>query len=242
MAIPRFLQNRTGKEAEKQCALPAFPLRLAAVSGVQFCSPGEASAPRVDVVRSMKAAPSEDAGYQRDFDALVEQYEKRIFNLVFQMLGDYEEAADVTQETFINAFRHYGAFRGESQVFTWLYQIARNLCINRIRQRERRKHVRMESLDQTQLPDEEGITREVPDYTHAPQKVLEEKELGERIHAAIEALPMEYREVVMLREFQHLSYNEIAEATGLTLENVKTRLSRARAMLRRKLEPYFLME
>lgn len=85
------------------------------------------------------------------------------------------------------------------------------------------------------------MTREVADWRHAPQSVLEDKELRERILTAIESLPPDYKEVVLLREFQGLSYNEIVTATGLTLENVKTRLSRARGMLRRKLEPYYRM-
>ena len=83
------------------------------------------------------------------------------------------------------------------------------------------------------------MTREVADYSHAPHKVVEERELRERIVSAIDSLPPDYKEVVVLREYQGLSYNEIVDATGLSLENVKTRLSRARAMLRRKLEPYY---
>lgn len=188
----------------------------------------------------MNAFPPEDADRNLDFDALVVKYEKRIFNVIYRMLGDYEEAADLTQETFFSAFRHYDKFRGEAKVFTWLYQIARNLCINRVRQRDRQRALHIESLDQRRDADnEEGMTREVADLRHAPQTVLEDKELRERIHAAIASLPPDYREVVILREYQGLSYNEIVEATGLTLENVKTRLSRARGMLRRKLEPYY---
>lgn len=186
--------------------------------------------------------PSEDADRNLDFDALVAKYERRIFNVIYRLIGDYEEATDLTQETFVSAFKHYDRFRGEAKVFTWLYQIARNLCINRIRQRDRQRSLRIESLDQPRDSDEDqGLTREIPDWSSSPQIVLEEQELRQRILAAIEALPPDYREVVVLREFQNLSYNEIVEVTGLTLENVKTRLSRARGMLRRKLEPYYKM-
>ncbi len=182
----------------------------------------------------------EDADRNLDFDALVAKYERKIFNVIYRLIGDYEEATDLTQETFISAFKHYDKFRGESKVFTWLYQIARNLCINRIRQRDRQRVLRVESLDQPRESlNDDGMTLEVPDWTHSPQNVLEDKELRERIMTAIESLPPDYREVVVLREFQNLSYNEIVEVTGLTLENVKTRLSRARGMLRRKLEPYY---
>lgn len=188
----------------------------------------------------MNVIPPEDADRDLDFDALVNKYEKKIFNVIYRFLGDYEEATDLTQETFISAFRHYERFRGEAKVFTWLYQIARNLCINRVRQRDRQRSLRIESLDQPRdTEDDDRMQREVADWSRAPQTLLEEKELRQRILAAIDALPPDYKEIVMLREFENLSYNEIVEVTGLTLENVKTRLSRARAMLRRKLTPYY---
>src|SRR5688500_1891629 len=93
---------------------------------------GQQSYARSDA-RLMNANPPEDADRNLDFDALVAKYEKKIFNVIYRFIGDYEEATDLTQETFISAFRHYDRFRGEAKVFTWLYQIARNLCINRVR-------------------------------------------------------------------------------------------------------------
>jgi len=189
----------------------------------------------------MNAFPPEDADRNLDFDALVVKYEKKIFNVIYRMLGDYEEATDLTQETFISAFKHYDRFRGDSKVFTWLYQIARNLCINRVRQRERQRGMRFESLDQPrETDDDDGLTREIADWSQSPQIVLESNELREKMMAAINSLPPDYKEVLVLREFEGLTYNEIVEQTGLTLENVKTRLSRARGMLRRKLGPYYL--
>ena len=200
------------------------------------------SAPIQDRDRVMNALPPEDADRNLDFNALVAKYEKKIFNIIYRFIGDYEEANDLTQETFFSAFRNYDKFRGESKVFTWLYQIARNLCINRIRQRDRQRSLRIESLDQPRdANDEDSTTREIADISQSPHQKLEEKELRQRVLAAIESLPPDYKEVILLREFQELSYNEIVEATGLTLENVKTRLSRARGMLRRKLEPYYRM-
>ena len=190
--------------------------------------------------RAMNAVPPEDADRNLDFDALVVKYDKKIFNVIYRMLGDYEEATDLTQETFISAYRHYDRFRGDSKVFTWLYQIARNLCINRVRQRERQRGIRFESMDQPRdLEEDDGGTREIADWSQSPQRVLENNELREKLMAAIQSLTPEYREVLVLREFEGLSYNEIVERTGLTLENVKTRLSRARGMIRRKIGPYY---
>ena len=232
---------------------PSFPQRLACEQGTATTSsvfPSDrvvSLSPNAEIAHRKKTETvvnslrqQDDVDRNLDFDALVAKYERKIFNVIYRLLGDYEEATDLTQETFISAFRHFDSFRGESKVFTWLYQIARNLCINRIRQRDRQRALRLESLDQPrERDDEDSPSREVADWSYSPQKVLEDRELRTRILNAIESLPPDYKEVVVLREFQNLSYNEIVDATGLTLENVKTRLSRARAMLRRKLETYY---
>lgn len=194
-----------------------------------------------DEDRPMRDQTSGGAESHTTFDSLVATYEKKIFNVIYRIIGDYDEAADLTQDTFINAFRHFNEFRGDSKVYTWLYQIAINQCRNRLRQRGRMHAIKLESLDQ---PDEwndyeSSPAKEIPDLSKAPHVIVEEKELNQQILAAVNSLPAEYREIVILREVEGLSYNEIVEVTHLTLENVKTRLSRARAMLRRKLEPYY---
>jgi RNA polymerase sigma-70 factor (ECF subfamily) len=185
-----------------------------------------------------------DMAPNHSFDDLVAAYEKKVFNVIYRILGDYDEAADVTQETFISAFKGYQSFRGDAKVYTWLYQIAINHCRNRLRRRGRERRIQIESLDQPREWEDEdsGSAREIADESFAPHTALEEKEFRERLLAAMHSLPPDYREVVVLREIQGLSYNEIAETTRLSLDNVKTRLSRARAMLRRKLEPYFKMD
>ncbi len=188
----------------------------------------------------MSDHPSGDTKSCLTFDALVVAYEKKVFNVIYRYVGDYEEAADLTQETFISAYKAFNRFRGESQVYTWLYQIAINHCRNRLRQRSRIRTLKVESLDQPRdHVAGEHPSRDIPDLSQAPHRVLEDKELRERIMAAIQSLPPEYREVVILRELEGLSYNEIVETTRLSLDNVKTRLSRARAMLRRKLDHYY---
>ena len=243
--LQRYVSRRMGHcedrdEASKQATHTPQPdggTLGAASPALQRDATPTASKPRA--AAAANAFLPEDADRSLPFDDLVAKYQKRIFNVIYRKIGDFEEATDLTQETFINAFKHYEGFRGEAKVFTWLYTIANNLCINRMRQRERQRGMRIESLDQPRdSDDDDGLTREVADYTHAPQAVLEDKELRQRILAAVESLPPDYKEVVMLREFHDMSYNEIVAVTGLSLENVKTRLSRARGMLRRKLEPY----
>ncbi|MEP6755568.1 MAG: sigma-70 family RNA polymerase sigma factor [Chthonomonadales bacterium] len=191
----------------------------------------------------MTDPPAGEPDVFKTFDGLVAAYEKRIFNVIYRILGDYEEAADLTQETFISAFKGFERFRGDSKIYTWLYQIAINHCRNRLRQRGRQRVIQVESIDQPKSWEDadSGGSRDIPDLSTAPHIILEEKELKEKILQAVQSLPPDYREVVVLREIQGLSYNEIAEITNISLDNVKTRLSRARGMLRRKLEPYYRM-
>lgn len=178
-----------------------------------------------------------------DSDALYAKYGKQIYNTIYQWIGDHEEAADLTQETFISAHRARDQFRGESKVYTWLYRIAHNHLKNRVKQRGRQREMEGASLD-AGVWGEEGDTleigqsREIADWSGSPSRLLEQKELGAQIDRAVNSLAPEYRVVLVLREIDSLSYTEIAEVTGLTLEAVKTRLNRARAMVRQKVEPY----
>lgn len=171
------------------------------------------------------------------FDEIIDIYEKRVFNLIYRLIGDYDEAADLTQDTFVAAYKAFGRFRNECGVYTWLCRIAVNRCKNRFRDRDRRRtYENATSLDSS---DEEWRVVE-PAYEEAgPDKTLEQKELRERITEAVMSLPEEYRIVSVLRDLQGMSYQEVAEAAEISLDNVKVRLSRARGMLRRKLAPYF---
>jgi RNA polymerase sigma-70 factor (ECF subfamily) len=188
----------------------------------------------------------EDLALVRNFDELILRFEKPLFNSIYQWIGDYDEAADLTQETFIAAYRARETFRGESRVFTWLYRIAYNHCKNRFKQRDRQREIEALSLDAGTLLDSDGgsddglaETRDVADWSFSPTRLLEQKELKAQIDRAVNSLASEYRVVLVLREIEGLSYNEIVEVTGLSLESVKTRLSRARAMVRQKIEPYY---
>lgn len=173
------------------------------------------------------------------FNDIVAAYEKKIFNLIYRIIGDYEDAADLTQETFVSAYRSIGSFRGDAKIYTWLYKIALNHSRNWLRQHERMRSFRVESLDQPSEWGETEGTRDLADNQNSPEVELESKELRTKILAAIDSLPGEYREIIVLREIEGLSYNEIVAVTGLSLDNVKTRLSRARAQLRRRLDPYY---
>jgi RNA polymerase sigma-70 factor (ECF subfamily) len=171
-----------------------------------------------------------------DFDEILDQYEKPIFNLIFRLIGDREEAADLTQDTFLAAYRSLGAFRGDSSVHTWLYRIAVNKCKNKLKEIDRRRGIDGGSLD----ADYESLGPAAWDASRqpTPQVALERKELRERIERAITELPGDYRIVAVLRDLQGLSYEQIAQIADVSLDVVRTRIARARQMLRRKLGPY----
>lgn len=173
-----------------------------------------------------------------DFDSLVSTYERPIYNLIFRLMGDSEEAADLTQETFVAAYRSMASFRGESSEYTWLYRIAVNKCKNRFKQRDARRSREGISLDQPDSLSAERSAAEAGTNATDPREVLERKELRARIEQAIRALPLDYRVMAVLRDLQGMSYDQIASVTGLSIDVVRTRIARARGMLRRKIEPY----
>jgi len=173
-----------------------------------------------------------------DFDGLVDRYSKPIYNLIYRLLGDADEAADLTQETFIRAFRSFSKFRGEASVYTWLYRIAVNLCKNRFRHKDGAGRYEGPSLDEAGPGDGTSTLADTVAHHDTPDAVLQRKELRDRIEQAIGELPYDYRIVAVLRDLHGLSYQQIAEATGLSVDVVRTRLARAREMLRRKLKAY----
>ncbi len=174
-----------------------------------------------------------------DFDKLVDRYEKPIFDLIYRLIGDPDDAADLTQETFVAAYRSLSEFRGDSTIYTWLYRIAVNKCKNRFKENDRRRAYEHRSLDVSEdfEPNDKIMLQHFADQT-APEAVLEKKELRYCIEQAMSRLPPDYKIVAVLRDIHGLSYEQIAQATGLSIDVVRTRLARARNMLRRKLEPY----
>jgi RNA polymerase sigma-70 factor (ECF subfamily) len=199
---------------------------------------GDAPASEAVLPAHARAVP-EDEDRGLTFEALIEKYHKKIYNLILRYINDTEEALDLTQETFVNAYRSFNAFRGECKIHTWLCQIAINQCKNRFRQRDRRRSVEGPSLDASHPGGDDPNHRlEIADWDQSPQEVLIKKETYRYVLRAISQLSPEYREVVTLCDLQQCSYQEIAQITGLSLEAVKTRIHRGRLMLRRKLEAY----
>lgn len=166
-----------------------------------------------------------------DFERLVQDNYRRIYGVIYRLVGDVHEAEDLTQDTFVNAYRARNGFRGDSQVYTWLYRIAVNLTRNRLEQLARRPVPWAEAgLD--------GEGDEPEDSTDTPERRTENAELGQVVAAAVLRLRPDFRTVIILREYEQLSYEEIASILGCTVQTVKTRLFRARNLLRRRLSKY----
>lgn len=184
------------------------------------------------------AAASRDEDLSLSFEALTDKYYRRIYNLIRYQVGDPDEAADLTQETFLKAFRAIHAFKGEAKVSTWLWRIALNLCKSSFRKRARRERLMPLSLDAEVATDEGEVSREMPDWSICPEMMAEAKELRCLVRRAIRSLPEIYRIAVILCDLEGYSYQEIADITQASVQAVKSRLHRGRQMLRQKLGYY----
>lgn len=172
-----------------------------------------------------------EAGQRGDveaFNQLVRLYESRVYNLCYRMLGDADAAADVTQDTFISAYRNLNKFRGGA-FRSWLLRIATNACYDVLRARKRRPTV---SLDIAPEGEDDGPALDLPDPGESPDEAALRRELSAALQRGIAALPEDQRAVVILSDVQGLAYEEIALVTNTNLGTVKSRLSRARARLR----------
>src|SRR5256885_3818065 len=170
------------------------------------------------------------AGDADAFGEIVRRWERRIFALAYNMLGREEDARDATQETFINAFRNLRGFRGAAKVSSWLHRIAVNQCITR----QRRVKVRGEAAleDETE---KDGASFFAPAQA-SPAHAAEHGERTAMVRRAVNALPTELRQVILMKEFEELTFQEIAEALDLPLSTVKSRLYTALKQLRMRLE------
>jgi RNA polymerase sigma-70 factor (ECF subfamily) len=166
------------------------------------------------------------------FEVLVERHQKRMLNLAYRMLVDYDEACDVVQEAFLSAYRAIRSFRGESKFSTWLYGIVVNHARNRIKQAQSRLRHETRSIDDPIEMKNDSVSRQVPDCGESAADELEKKEVERKVQDCIGSLEGEYREVLVLRDIQGFSYEEIGDMLKLPEGTVKSRLFRARAALK----------
>lgn len=161
------------------------------------------------------------------FETLVLAYEKSVYNIALRMTRNSEDASDMTQEAFIKAYNSLQSFRGDSKFSVWLYRIATNVCLDFLRSRSRRPTVSLSVEDN----DGEEVQLDVADESQSPEQLLDRQMTRESVRRGLETLSLEYRQILLLREIQGLSYDEISQALGLEVGTVKSRIFRARKKL-----------
>lgn len=161
------------------------------------------------------------------FEALVLENQTKVYNLALRMVGNEDDAFDMSQEAFLKAYNSIDSFRGDSRFNVWLYRLTTNVCLDFLRFSARRRH---ESLS---FSDDEDETREleIPDERFSPEAVTEKKELRQAVVRGLRALPQNYRAILLLREISGLSYEEIGQSLSLEVGTVKSRIFRARKKL-----------
>lgn len=164
------------------------------------------------------------------FDELVKRYENKVFTIAYRFVGNYTDANDLAQETFIRVYHALPSFRGDSSFATWLYRIASNVCRDELRRQRRQKKV---SLDE--LMSQPGGNASLADNSMTPEEVLEKNELQRAVQQCLDTLSDEHRLILVMREIQGLSYEEIAVSLDCSLGTVKSRLNRARQALKQKM-------
>jgi RNA polymerase sigma-70 factor, ECF subfamily len=173
---------------------------------------------------------------ERAFNELVVLYQERVFRILLRMLGRRDEAEDMAQEVFVQVFKAVSTFRGDSKLSTWIYRIAVNLCKNRVKYLKRRRteaQDEYEALAERSSMSGSGVT--AGDIAR-PDQLVEGMQLERVVQLCIMELEPDFREVLVLRDVEDLSYDELCEVTGLPDGTVKSRLHRARAMLKQAVE------
>lgn len=170
------------------------------------------------------------------FEELIDACQDRIMNIIYRMVGRYEEALDLAQETFLKAYKGLDGFKGSSKPYTWLYRIAVNTVLSHRRKASTRGEAKIVSLDRTSGQNDANLGHMLPDGSDNPSVTAEKSETNARVQKAVDELEEDFRVVVVLRDLEGLSYEEVAEILDCPRGTVKSRLHRARTMLKEKLE------
>ncbi len=191
------------------------------------------SEPVSDELALVRAAKAGDISA---FEELVKRYDRNVFRIAQHITQNREDAEDVVQDAFLKAYGNLDQFQEQSKFYTWLVRIAVNEALMKLR---RRRPERTVSLDQEVQTEEDSMPREVADWSPNPEQQYNQAELREILSKTIQGLPSSFRTVFVLRDVEGLSTEETAEALGLSIPAVKSRLLRARLQLRERLNKYF---
>jgi RNA polymerase sigma-70 factor (ECF subfamily) len=174
------------------------------------------------------------AGNAEAFEELVRRYERKVYNITYRLLGNEQDASEALQDAFLRAYRFLPKFQFKSSFYTWLYRIATNVSLSRLRSREKVETV---SIDQP-VGESGDVALEIPDYKYTPERLMQQREMKQALQDAVDALPEDYRSVVVLRDLEDLSNEEVSKVLNLSVAAVKSRLHRGRLVLREKLAKY----
>jgi len=168
------------------------------------------------------------------FEMIIEDYQKKVFNIALRMIGNHDDASELAQEVFIRIYKSIKNFKGESSLSTWIYRITTNVCLDELRKRKNKNVV---SLDEDVKHEDGEIKRQVEDTGPTPDIIAEKNEIRRVVKEAILSLPEDQRTVIILRDIQGFSYDEIAKIMNCPEGTVKSRINRSRQILRDRLKP-----
>ncbi|MDD4494047.1 MAG: sigma-70 family RNA polymerase sigma factor [Eubacteriales bacterium] len=169
------------------------------------------------------------SGQMDAFESLIKEHQKRVYNIALRMLGNPEDAYDAAQEVFLRVYKSLHGFKGQSSFSTWIFRITKNVCLDELRKRNRRNFI---SIDKEIEYGDGSVQMQIEDERPTPEEAAERAELSNNIKDAISMLPEQHRILIILRDIQNFSYEEIAGILQIPDGTVKSRINRARSALR----------
>jgi RNA polymerase sigma-70 factor (ECF subfamily) len=212
----------------KRAIIEGMTIVTSKARAVELGGPSAESASDHELVAAIRE------GDEAAFDEIVRRYQNQITNFMYRMIDDYDRSVELAQETFIRIYTSAHRYKADYSFSTYIYRIAANLAISEIRRRRRRKLLPLNFSDE----DGEQVHIDLPDGKPLPDELLIEEERRRAVARAIKSLPEKYRAAVVLRDIEGLSYEQIARALNLSEGTVKSRINRARNLLREKLSAY----
>ena len=170
-------------------------------------------------------------GDLKAYEEIISLYEKKVFSTIYYMVKNDNEIEDIAQEVFIKIYKNLGNFKEESTLYTWIYRITINVCIDEIKKRKKVVY-----LDETIDTEDGEMELQLPDESKSPSEIVEENDLKERLERCIRKLPENQRIMIVLRDIKGFTYMEIAEMLKMNLGTVKSKINRARASLKELLD------
>lgn len=183
-------------------------------------------------IEEAKLIKESQQGNMKSFEELILLYQDQAYRTAYGMLGNHEDAKDATQESFIKIYKSLKSFKYKSSFSTWMYRIVHNTCLDLIRKQKRRREIPIEINKDS---NEEGYVIPIEDLSDGPEALLDYKVVKEELIKCIKELPIEYQGVIILRDIEGISYDQIAEILGISQGTVKSRINRGRIQLRNRL-------